>query len=245
MTKSFDELYAPKAMSLDELFAAIYEPSDNSNFVSASSPSASNIPQAISPDRFWADVHPAVLAGSSVPQTPATATAANAPSAAPNLVVPRSYTDDPTNRRLQTLHPAVRPDFANFLDDVNNQLGIKLRVAQGFRSSAEQAADYAKGRTAPGSVSTGARPGESYHQYGMATDLAQLLPKGAVEFENVPWDEIAKIAAAHGIDWGGRFSPPDRGHFEKSLGHSTQQLRSFPPMVSPTGLVWPTLPEQP
>jgi hypothetical protein len=124
MTKSFDELYAPKAMSLDELFAAIrpppllpvrYEPSDNSNFVSASSPSAANIPQAISPDRFWADVHPAVLTGSSVPQTPATPIAANAPSAAPNLVVPRSYTDDPTNGRLQTLHPAVRPDFADFL----------------------------------------------------------------------------------------------------------------------------------
>jgi hypothetical protein len=46
MTKSFDELYAPKAMSLDELFAAIrpppllpvsYPPSDNSDFMSPSS----------------------------------------------------------------------------------------------------------------------------------------------------------------------------------------------------------------
>src|SRR5258708_470499 len=71
MTKSFDELYAPKAMSLDELFAAIrppplfpanYQPSDdNSAFTPGSSASAANIPQPISPDRLWAGVQPAPL----------------------------------------------------------------------------------------------------------------------------------------------------------------------------------------
>jgi peptidoglycan LD-endopeptidase CwlK len=127
---------------------------------------------------------------------------------------------------------------------VNNQLGIQLRMAKGFRSNAEQAAEYAKGRNAPGGRTTGARPGESYHQYGLAADLAQLLPKGQVNY-NPDWLAISNIAAAHGIDWGGWFNPPDKGHFEKSLGHSTQELRGFPSMISPPTVVWPTLPRQP
>jgi len=220
--QSFDELFAPKAMSLDELFAAIrpppllpvrYGPSDDDAYAPTSSSPAANMPQATLP-------------------------------ATPNLVVPRGYTDDRTNERLQTLHPAVRQDFANFLDDVNNQLGIKLRITDGFRSNADQATEYAKGRTTPGPSTTGARPGESYHQYGMATDLTQLLPNGGVNY-NLPWPQIAEIAAAHGIDWGGWFHKPDRDHFEKSLGHSTQELRTFPSMASPPDIVWPELPGHP
>ncbi|HYK80857.1 MAG TPA: hypothetical protein VEU95_14580 [Micropepsaceae bacterium] len=61
MTRSFDELFAPKAMSLDELFAAIrpppllpvsYPPSDNSDFMSPSSGPGVNKPQPISQDRL-------------------------------------------------------------------------------------------------------------------------------------------------------------------------------------------------
>ena len=144
MPQSFDEQYAPKAMSLDELFAAIrpppllpvrYGPSDDDAYAPASSAPAANMPQAT-------------------------------PSATPNSVVTRSYTDDITNRQLQTLHPAVRQDFADFLDDVNNQFGIQLRAYKGFRSDADQAKEYAKGRTAPGPRTTWAPPGESYHQMG-------------------------------------------------------------------------------
>jgi hypothetical protein len=70
MTKSLDELYAPKAMSLDELFAAIrpppllpvrYEPSGNNASVQASSPYASNMPQPIPRDRLWSGVQPTPL----------------------------------------------------------------------------------------------------------------------------------------------------------------------------------------
>jgi len=112
-------------MSLDELFAAIRPP-------------------PLLPVRYGPSDDDAYAPTSSSP-------AANMPQATlpatPNLVVPRGYTDDRTNERLQTLHPAVRQDFANFLDDVNNQLGIKLRITDGFRSNADQATEYAKGRT--------------------------------------------------------------------------------------------------
>jgi hypothetical protein len=56
MPISFDELFAPKPMTLDELFAAIrpppllpvsYPPSDNSDFMSQTSSSGVNMPQPI------------------------------------------------------------------------------------------------------------------------------------------------------------------------------------------------------
>src|SRR5947207_6686990 len=63
MTQSFDELFAPKAMTLDELFAAIrpppllpvsYPPSDNSDFMSPSSAAGVNTPQPIPLDKILA-----------------------------------------------------------------------------------------------------------------------------------------------------------------------------------------------
>src|SRR6266567_1346124 len=70
MTQAFDELFAPKAMSLDELFAAIrpppllpvsYPPSDNSDFMSSRSVAGVNAPQSIPLDRLWGGVPPAPL----------------------------------------------------------------------------------------------------------------------------------------------------------------------------------------
>src|SRR5712671_580369 len=79
MPQSFDELFAPKAMSLDELFAAIrpppllpvsYPPSDNSDFMSPSSAAALNMPQSIPSDRLWAGVQPAPLQKLNYPSAP-------------------------------------------------------------------------------------------------------------------------------------------------------------------------------
>src|SRR4051812_46644050 len=70
MTRSFDEIYAPKAMSLDELFAAIrpppllpvsYPPSDNSDFMSPSSAAGLNATQPISQGRLSTGAQPAPL----------------------------------------------------------------------------------------------------------------------------------------------------------------------------------------
>ena len=44
-------------------------------------------------------------------------------------------------------------------------------VGEGYRSPQAQAAAYAKGRTAPGSIVTYAGPNESYHQWGSAVDV--------------------------------------------------------------------------
>src|SRR5258708_35379965 len=70
MSQSFDDQFAPKAMSLDELFAAIrpppllpisYPPSDDSDFMSSRSVAGVNAPQSIPLGRLWGGVPPAPL----------------------------------------------------------------------------------------------------------------------------------------------------------------------------------------
>ena len=51
---------------------------------------------------------------------------------------------------------------------------VPIVIVQSFRSAAEQARLYAQGRTAPGPIVTHAKPGTSYHEFGLAFDVAVL-----------------------------------------------------------------------
>lgn len=96
--------------------------------------------------------------------------------------------------------------------------GIKLHVVQAFRSSAEQAAIYAQGRTKPGAIVSYAKPGTSYHEWGLAFDVA-------VDKDGQPtwprdtklWNQIGALGESVGLTWGGRFPSPDLGHFQLSM----------------------------
>src|SRR5690606_7828810 len=73
-----------------------------------------------------------------------------------------------TNRRIRELHPRLGIAARQFINTVEGELGIQLRITQGYRSIAEQDALYAQGRTAPGEIVTNARGGQSNHNYGLA-----------------------------------------------------------------------------
>ena len=49
--------------------------------------------------------------------------------------------------------------------------GLKMRGTSGYRSLADQAAFYAKGRTQPGPKVTNAPPESSAHNWGCAADF--------------------------------------------------------------------------
>jgi peptidoglycan L-alanyl-D-glutamate endopeptidase CwlK len=68
------------------------------------------------------------------------------------------------------LHPVFRQKSADLLKELSKE-GIPFRLFEGFRSPARQQYLYAQGRTRPGAIVTKARPGESYHQYGLAGDF--------------------------------------------------------------------------
>lgn len=125
--------------------------------------------------------------------------------------------------RLNKLHPSVRSTFKMFIEAAETELSVTLRISQGLRTIAEQNALYAQGRTAPGKIVTNAPGGSSYHNYGLAIDLVQLVGSG------INWDFNYKllepIAARYGIAWGGNFkSIVDKPHFEITKGYSCKQL---------------------
>jgi peptidoglycan L-alanyl-D-glutamate endopeptidase CwlK len=86
---------------------------------------------------------------------------------------------------------------------------IPIRVTSVRRSSAEQDALYAQGRTEPGPIVTWTR--SSAHVDGRAFDITL---QGAPEYEHDPetWDLLGAIGQDLGLKWGGSFG--DFGHFE-------------------------------
>jgi peptidoglycan L-alanyl-D-glutamate endopeptidase CwlK len=102
--------------------------------------------------------------------------------------------------------------------------GVKVEVISGLRSWAAQAALFAQGRTKPGRIVTKARPGSSWHNYGLAIDLG-LFSNGVYLDEVDPkradrlYQELGAIAARMGIEWAGNWkSFPEGPHFQVTFG---------------------------
>jgi peptidoglycan LD-endopeptidase CwlK len=139
------------------------------------------------------------------------------------------------SRKVTDLSPAVRVKCLSFLDRCQ-LLGCPVRVVQTLRTLEEQEAVYQKGRTRPGepchhwlpprvrpvgscrvhplgATVTKAKPGESAHNYGLAFDVAFETDGGGVSWEG-PWDTVGGLGEHFGLEWGGRWTTPDRPHFQ-------------------------------
>ena len=110
--------------------------------------------------------------------------------------------------------------------------GVSVEVISGLRSWQAQAALYAQGRTKPGPIVTNAKPGSSWHNYGLAIDLG-LFKAGKYLDSSSPaqadkiYAEIGKIAAKHGIEWGGTWVKfKDTPHFQVTFGKTLAELRA-------------------
>lgn len=68
---------------------------------------------------------------------------------------------------------------------------------------------------------------KSYHNYGLAIDVVDIL-NGAANW-NTNWSGISQIGKAQGFSWGVDWSRnKDRPHFEMSFGNSTSTLSQKP-----------------
>jgi peptidoglycan LD-endopeptidase CwlK len=113
------------------------------------------------------------------------------------------------------------PAFADLLRDFEERLvGARLpfQLFMGLRTFGEQDALYAQGRTMPGKIVTNARGGESWHNYGLASDfvlnLAAEKPTAQWSWNTKAdmnadgrkdWIQMGELAEACGLEWGGRF----------------------------------------
>lgn len=132
---------------------------------------------------------------------------------------------DPHNSKMvENLHPAVRGIFQAFIEEAENDLALTLRIVQGLRTFAQQQAIYNQGRTTPDSIVTKAKPGQSYHNYGLAIDVVPVIKNGRELDWEYDFDKLEPSAIKYGITWGGTWKSPDRDHFELTMGHNWREL---------------------
>lgn len=139
------------------------------------------------------------------------------------------------SRSLDDLQPQVRAMAEQLLAQCA-AAGIPLTVTFTRRSMATQAALYAQGRTCAGCIVTNARPGHSFHNFGLALDVVPTELLRLPRWGDTPahqahtdalWAKVGTIGKALGFRWGGEFiTIRDRPHFEWSGGLSLAQLRA-------------------
>jgi peptidoglycan L-alanyl-D-glutamate endopeptidase CwlK len=143
--------------------------------------------------------------------------------------------------RAKLIHPKLREELDQILAEIDEVLTgrAKCRLAYTYRTFAEQDILYAQGRKNPGKVVTQARGGQSYHNYGLATDIVLLVDKDKngsyesaswesnVDFDGdgrADWQEVVNIFKHYGWEWGGDWKFSDNPHFQKTLGKSINEL---------------------
>lgn len=145
-----------------------------------------------------------------------------------------------------SIHPLVRYK-AQQLVIQSFQAGVPIIITQGYRSIAYQNQLYAQGRTAPGAIVTKAKGGRSMHNYGLAVDIALLLPDGKTASWDTrrdgdkdskrDWFEAAAIGKRLKFAWGGDWDHfIDMPHFEYPFGVRINELQTGkrPPALTAT-----------
>lgn len=147
---------------------------------------------------------PAAAAAKGVASAAAAATTtAAAAKAAASLGAP-----DP-NGVLDGVHPAMAAKLRSFIA-IAHARGLNIKITEGMRSFQRQNELYAQGRTKPGAKVTNAKGGQSFHNYGVAVDVAFHGPRPYDESH--PWSKLGAAGEAAGLAWGGHWG--DRPHFE-------------------------------
>lgn len=102
-------------------------------------------------------------------------------------------------------------------------IGINLRVTSEFRSFDEQNKLYAQGRTTVGPIVTNAKGGESFHNYGVAFDVA-IVRNGVLDYNITPL--VAWIGKFLGLTWGGNWDGfVDKPHFQYDCGYTLKDFQ--------------------
>lgn len=113
----------------------------------------------------------------------------------------------------------VNPQLANLVRKMADILALEsltVRVTQGLRTWAEQAVLYDQGRATPGKIVTRARPGYSYHNFGLAVDLVPMIDIGPDWDTTHPvWQRMIAVGQQVGLQAGALWRTfPDMPHFQ-------------------------------
>lgn len=129
-----------------------------------------------------------------------------------------------SSRKLEHMHHAHVKRFIEF-ETRMTLAGLFFVRACTYRSDAEQAQLYARGRTQKGQIVTWLRAGQSKHNHtikGVPASLAAdyyPLWNGKLATNNSPeemqlWNTMGECARKAGLNWGGDWQNKDKPHVE-------------------------------
>lgn len=137
-------------------------------------------------------------------------------------------------KNIETLIPRAQEPFKKFYllaTATAASMGCEYIAISGLRSMEEQAALYAKGRTAPGKKVTNARAGSSWHNFGAAVDFGvfrdgKYLDSSDPKLARRVHIACSKHAKALGIEWGGSWRTfKDIPHYQLTGGMTLATAR--------------------
>ncbi|MEG1931419.1 MAG: M15 family metallopeptidase [Anaerovorax sp.] len=119
-------------------------------------------------------------------------------------------------RNIKELHPTLQKKIGGLIAACEKK-GLKIRISDCLRTTGEQDALYAQGRTKPGNVVTNAKGTDysSMHQWGAAFDFYRNDGKGVYYDKDGFFTKVGKIGQSLGLEWGGGWkSMVDKPHFQ-------------------------------
>lgn len=130
------------------------------------------------------------------------------------------------SRSIGDLHPRVQEMAFAWLKACRNE-GIDVLITCTLRSMEDQANLYEQGRTKPGKIVTNAKPGESFHNYGLAIDFVPIV-NGKPAWNNLDLiTQIGELAEDVGFEWAGRWKRfKEYVHIQWSGGLTIKDLQA-------------------
>jgi peptidoglycan L-alanyl-D-glutamate endopeptidase CwlK len=107
-----------------------------------------------------------------------------------------------SSRSLDDLHPLFKPKAQDFLEAAQ-AAGLDVLIYCTLRGVTEQNELYTHGRTAPGSIVTNARGGQSAHNFGLAFDGVPMIAGKPAWNDHDAWTTYGHVASAVGLEWAG------------------------------------------
>jgi peptidoglycan L-alanyl-D-glutamate endopeptidase CwlK len=131
------------------------------------------------------------------------------------------------SRDIKELLPVVRAKVEKF-QDLCEEHGIDLLITSTFRDAESQAALYAQGRTAPGTIVTNAKPGQSWHNHRCAIDVVPLVSgKANWNTKDPVWEKLGGLGKEAGLEWAGEWKKfKEMAHFQYTGGLTLAELQA-------------------
>jgi hypothetical protein len=136
-------------------------------------------------------------------------------------------------KKVQQLHPVAQDSFRQFIYTVEKNTPFKVQITSGYRTFAEQER-IKKENQAMIPPRPASNPGSSYHNYGLALDIAIYSTKVEGLFYSfnksvAEWKQTGVVAIGEkfGLRWGGDFNDPDQVHFDLGNRYTINECKTL------------------